>query len=72
MDTLDNRLRFLEEKIKILEDLSRCSVCRNIESLICCSSCYAKVCDNCNITKERSVSKGGVEFIILCRTCSYL
>ena len=83
MDINDNRLKLLEDKFnafekkinaletinKYLEDLSRCSFCKNVESLFYCTSCFAKVCGNCNITRERTASSGGVEFTIFCRTC---
>jgi hypothetical protein len=83
MDTFDNRLKLLEEKMtkmaliinvleeknKYLENLSKCSFCRNIRELFCCSSCYAKVCGECNIIKERSSRNGETEIIIFCRTC---
>jgi hypothetical protein len=83
MDTFDNRLKLLEEKLskmaliinaleeknKYLENLSRCSFCRNIRDLFCCSSCYAKVCGECNIVRERTGRTGDVEIIIFCRTC---
>jgi hypothetical protein len=70
MDTVENRLKLLEEKIVVLERLLRCSVCKNIDDLFYCSSCYIKVCENCSITRERTATSGDVEFIIRCSTCS--
>jgi hypothetical protein len=59
----------LEEKNKILENLSRCYSCKNIRDLVYCSSCYAKVCEQCNILRERMGIRGETEIIIFCQTC---
>ena len=83
MNTFDNRLKLLEEKIsnmaliinaleeknRHLENLSRCFICKNIRDLVCCSSCYVKLCGDCNIIKERSGASGNTEIIIFCHTC---
>ena len=83
MDTIDNRINLLEEKIskmliiinvlgeknEYLENLSRCSFCKNVRSLLYCYCCYSKVCEQCNIIKERNGRMGEVEIFIFCRNC---
>lgn len=84
MDTFDNRINLLEEKLlkmsmiinaleaknNHLEKLSTCYLCKNITELFSCSSCYVKVCNQCYIIKERSSAiSQDREDIIFCRSC---
>jgi hypothetical protein len=68
---LVKEIKVIEDKILQLEELFKCSVCKNIKLLVNCYSCDKRICNqcyNCHHTKSNETEN---VLVYYCKSCAY-
>jgi hypothetical protein len=68
---LENKIKIIEERILQLEDLFKCTDCKNIKLLVNCYSCDKRICNQCyNCHHTKSFDELNV-LRYYCKKCTY-
>ena len=68
---LENKIKELEDQILQLEELFKCTNCKNVKLLVNCYNCDKRICNQCYICSHTKTNERENVLLYYCKECNY-